>query len=198
MPRNFKQWQARFPARRRDPRGVVRAVLGALLALNLAGLWFVFNPPGGSLEDLERETAAARREILTRQGAIARLKLTTQRSGKAREAGDAFLAQHFLGRQTAYSTLVTELGAAAKSAGIKPREQTFAYEPIEGSDTLSLVLINATYEGSYADLIHFVNEIDRSERLLTIDQLQAQPLQGGGSLTITVRMNAFVREEAQP
>jgi len=191
MPRSFSfDWKRIV----REPQTAVRAGLGALLAANLAALFFVYQTPGGSLESLESEIVQARRDLIMKQQALDRLRAIAAKSAVARQAGDSFLASHFLNRQSAYSTLETDLGDAAKAAGVKPQERSYGYEPIEGSETLGMVTITANYEGTYADLVEFVHALDRSKRLLIIDSLAAQPQQGGGVLNITIKMNAFFRD----
>ncbi len=66
---------------------------------------------------------------------------------------------------------------------------------MEGSDTLEFMKITATYSGSYSDLIHFVNRIDKSSQLLIIEGLQATPQQQAALLNINVKLDAFVRED---
>ena len=59
--------------------------------------------------------------------------------------------------------------------------------------------ITGAYEGTYSDLLHFVNEIDRTKRLLIIENLAAQPQQGtGGLLNISIRFDTFVKEKLLP
>jgi len=199
MPRSFnlRQSLADLSAwARRDPRVPVRAVLGVLLAANLVAVWFVFHPLGGSVTDLAAQAVAIERQTQAKQREVKNLQSTLERVRKAREAGEKFEAAWFLGRRTAYSTLVSELGDAAKNAGVKEREKSYNVEPIEGSGDLSLLTVNANYEGSYSDLVHFVNQLDRSQRLLIIDALQAQPLQGTNSLSIALKLNAILREDS--
>ncbi len=174
-------------------RPVRRILLGTLVAANVVAAWFVFSPPGGSLEDLEGQLVTTRQQIRARQTAIARLHRTLDKTGQARMAGDAFLNQYFLPRRHAYSRLEVELGAAAGSAGLKDKGRSYSFEPVEGSDTLGMLTITANYEGTYADLILFLNDVDRAKRLLILESLQAQPLQGSPLLTITMKLNAFFR-----
>jgi Tfp pilus assembly protein PilO len=181
--------------RERNRADMARAGLGLLLALNLVMTWFMFHPPGGSTEDLEGAIAATRQQIAQRQQAIARLSRIIDKTVQARRAGEVFLAQYFLPRKHAYSQLETALGATARTAGIKAKDRTFNYEPVEGSDTLGMLSINANYEGTYADLISFVNQIDRMNRLVIIDSLTAQPVQGSQVLAINLRLAAFFRFE---
>jgi Tfp pilus assembly protein PilO len=179
----------------RDPRQLVRGVLGVLLLANLVAVFFVFRTPGGTLEELESQVIGRRTQLLQQQQAVVRLKQMVEHTEAAREAGDHFLNSYFLPRRHAYSMLELDLLRAAKAAGIRARERTNSYEPIEGSDTLGMLNISANFEGTYADLIQMVNELDRSHRLLIIEQLQATPQQGTNSLAILVKLNAFFRAE---
>jgi hypothetical protein len=179
MPRSFNlDWRSVA----RDPKQAVRAALGVLLLANLVAAYFVIQPLGGSVETLDGDISQVR------------LRAIAGKSAVARQAGDAFMQSYFLDRQSAYSTLESDLASAAKSAGVRTRERSYAYEPIEGSDTLGMVTITANYEGTYADLVEFVYALDRAKRLLIIDSLAAQPQQGGGVLNITVKLNAFFRD----
>jgi hypothetical protein len=172
-----------------------RIVLGALLVANLVAAAFVMFPPGGSADELERERAT-----LTAQAATGRARLlqTAQHEAaveKGRSEGEKFLGEYFLARRTAYSTLLTELVAAADEAKIKPKEHAYATEPIEGSDSLSMMTITANYEGTYANLMRFVHAIDRSPRMLIIEALNAAPEQGNNNLAISMKIDTFVRED---
>jgi hypothetical protein len=57
-----------------------------------------------------------------------------------------------------------------------------------------MVSITAGYEGSYADLLHFLRELDKANRLVIIESLAASPQQGTGVLNISLRLNTFIRE----
>jgi len=179
----------------RDPRLLFRALLGFLLAANLVAAFLVVRPIGGTAEELEQQLSALRRDVQQRQGAIQRLRTLAAKVEKGRLEGDRFIKRHFLARRTAYSALMGELGKSAQSAGIKAKEHTFAFEPIEGSDTLGMMIVTANYEGSYADLVQFVNALDRSTRLLIVESLTAAPQQTGGTLNVAIRLNAFVEDD---
>jgi type IV pilus assembly protein PilO len=179
----------------RDPRIFFRCLLGFLLAANLLAAFLVFRPIGGTAEELDQRAAALRSEIQQRTAAIQRLRAIAAKVEKGRVEGDRFIKQHFLARRTAYSTLISELGKSAQSAGIKPKEHTFGFEPIEGSNSLGMLIVTANYEGSYADLVQYVNALDRSGRLLIIESLMAAPQQAGGALNVAMRLNAFVEDD---
>ncbi len=181
----------------RDPRTVARVVLGVLTAANVIAAIAAFRPWADSVETLETQSNDLRKQHTQNRQQIDRLKLLTGKSEKARLEGDRFLAGYFLTRRTAASTLVSELNDMAKAAGIKPREHAFAFEPIEGSENLGMGSISANYEGTYADLIKYVNQLDRSPRFFIVESMGASPQQGNlGVLNIQLKVNVFVREDS--
>ena len=172
-----------------------RIGIGALLLANAAAVWFLLNPPEGSPEDLERQLASLTKQVAAKRAVLTRTRAHVIAVEKGRAQGDDFLNGYFLARRTAYSTLLTELITAADQAQIKPREHAYATDPIEGSDNLSMMTITANYEGTYANLMRFVNAVDRSPRLLIIEGLNAAPQQNSGVLSVNMKIDAFVRED---
>lgn len=192
MRSNF-DWRQFFNVR--DQKQLLRLVLGGLCLLNLVATFFVFYPPGGSPEDLSRQTASLQSQITRAQAGLARTKLIAGKVDRGRTQGDEFMRGYFLNTRNAYSTIVGDLVDAAKRASIKAKDHSYYTEPIEGSEDLSMLSIVGNYEGTYVDLLHFVNEIDRSKRLIILETLTAQPQQGsGGVLNISVKFDSFVRD----
>ncbi len=187
MPRNFN-----------GAAGIAvrwRIALGVLLLATIGAAWIVAYPPGGSADDLQRQLAALETQTAARRALLASTRQHVAAVEQGRAEGDKFLNEYFLARRTAYSTLLSELVDAADRAKIKPKEHAYATEPIEGSDSLSMMSISANYEGTYANLMRFVHEIDRSPRLLIIEALNAAPEQSGGTLNISMKIDTFVRED---
>lgn len=172
------------------PRGIVVALLG----LNLVAGWFVFAPFGGSAQDMEAQLSALRGQAKERRISLDRTKKLTTNMDRGRKEGDDFVATYFLSRPTTYSTVVDEVSSMAKRAGVRVKEHGFVEDPVEGSDELSMLSINGNYEGTYADLLHFLREVDMAPRLVIIEALSASPQQGSGVLNINMRANTFIRE----
>jgi Tfp pilus assembly protein PilO len=176
-------------------QGWWRIALGALVVATIAAAAIVMYPPGGSADDLERQLAALESQGTAQRALLASTRQHVAAVEQGRAEGDKFLNEYFLARRTAYSTLLSELVDAADRARIKPKEHAYATEPIEGSDSLSMMSISANYEGTYANLMRFVHELDRSPRLLIIEALNAAPQQTGGTLNISMKIDTFVRED---
>ena len=181
----------------RDPSSALRVILGMLVALNLIAAGLVMFPPGGSPEQIQAQLQTLQAQILQRKTQLTRARNIAGKVDRGRKEGDQFIDQYFLNSATTYSTIVGELVGAAKRANIKMKENSMVTEPIEGSEDLTMMSITAAYEGTYSDLLHYVNEIDRTKRLLIIENLVAQPQQGSaGVLNISIRFDTFIKERA--
>ena len=184
---DLKRWK-------KDPRVVTRLVLGVLLLANLVAAAVAFKPWASSVEDLERQAASLRQQIRQKQGSLDHLRAVVDKVQSARTDGDRFMGKYLLGTRSMSSTLALELEQMARKSGIRQKDTTFSFEPVEGSDTLTKVVITAVYEGTYADLMHFLNLLDRSERFLIVESLGAAPQQAGLMLGVTMKFSAFVQE----
>jgi len=201
MPKSFSFVAATTPLRRlnlaslKDPRVSVRAALGTLLVLNLAAALILFKPWGGSADDLDRRLTSMRAQLPKQQAALARTKLLVQKVEKARTESNQFMAKYMLNERNAYSTVLAELSQAADKVSLKPKESQQGVEPIEGSDTLGMMTISASFEGEYSNLTKFINELDRSPRFLIIESLTASPQPLGKVVNVNFKLNAFVKDE---
>jgi Tfp pilus assembly protein PilO len=178
-----------------DPQFLVRVVLGVLVGANVIAAGLVLFPPGGSAEELDRELATLRAQLATQRTMFEQSKQHAAAVDKGRDEGDKFLSQYFLPLRTSYSTLLDQLQQAAGQTKIHPKDTSFAQEPIEGSDVLKMISITAAYEGKYEDLMQFVHEIDRSKNLVILESLSAAPQQNGDVLTVSLKLDTFVRDD---
>jgi hypothetical protein len=171
--------------------------LSVLIAANLVAGYFVIRPIGGSVQDLTQQATEMRAQIRLEQGILNRTRLLAQKIESGRTEGDQFMGRYFLARRAAYSNIMAELSDVASQARITPKDSAFNIEPVEGSDTLEMMQISANFEGAYPDLIRFVNLLDKSDRLLVIESLNATPQQTGGKLNITLKLDTFVKEDVK-
>jgi type IV pilus assembly protein PilO len=195
MPANFSLRSASERAAaqvRRDPRALIRLVLGVLVAANVVAAVALWKPWSASPEQMEQQLAALRHQIRQREASLERLKTIVGKVEKARSQGDEFIDRYFIPRRAASSIIIAELRETAGRAGIKQAEHTFAFEPIEGAEELEMMTISGNYEGSYQNLVHFVNLLDRSPRLVIVDTLTAVPQRTAGVLNVNLKMNAFI------
>jgi Tfp pilus assembly protein PilO len=180
----------------RDPRVVMRVIIGLLLVGNLAAAVVAFKPFGGSADDLRREQQRLASQLEQLQKRIAASKQLVDKVQTARSQGDQFLAQYFMDVGTASTSVLVELNQTATDAGIKMGQAQFDRQPIEGSDTLVKETITVGFDGTYANLTKFMHLVDKSPRFLIIESMQAAAPQGQGgqSLNVTLKILAFIKD----
>jgi Tfp pilus assembly protein PilO len=209
MPRSFKLAGGSM----KDPRVVMRVVIGVLLVANLAAAVAAFKPFGGSAADLESRRQSLVLQLTQLQARLARNRQLVEKVERARSEGDSFLGKYFTDTSTTGAMIVTELNHAANDAGIKMGQATWNREPIEGSDILEMLTTQVGFEGTYANFTKFVNLLDKSPRFMIIENLQAAApqvqaqVQAGGrgatpppatgqALNVTLKIDTFVRAAA--
>ena len=183
-------WHRRFPPR------TVLAILG-LLALCDLGFYLGIARPAAReeqermarIDDLVAQVRASRRSIEAVQHAAERIET-------ADVDGSALVEEIALPRRSAFSELLTELGAASEEAGVEIRESSYAVEPIEGSESYGILAVNANFRGQYDSLVRLLFRLDRSELFFIIGSLGATPRDEGNSneLQINMRFDTFVRD----
>lgn len=178
-----------------NPRALIRAGLGILVAANLVAAYFVVRPLGGSAQELSEQALDLHSRIRQDQALLDRTRDLVSKIETGRNEGDKFMTGYFLPRRPAYSTIMAELNSLATDAKITPRDSAFTLQPVEGSDTLDMLQISASFEGTYPDLVHFVNLLDKSDGLLIIESLNAAPQQAAGKLSVLLKLDTFVRED---
>jgi len=185
----------RFNFSLQNPTSIAQLVIGALVAVNLVAAYFMVRPPGGSPEELQAEVRDTTAKLHQQRAVLERTKVLVGKIESGRQQGDRFLAQYFLPSGIAYSTVFADLIDLAKDAQMKTKESTYNVEEIDGSDTLSTMTITQSLEGTYPQLIHFINALDKSQRLLVVESLQATP-QASGGLAVQMKLQTYVREDA--
>ncbi len=174
---------------------VVRSALGALLLANLAAAGFAFHVLGGSPEDLAEQMRSKQRDLAWQLQQTDRMRSLVTKVQQAKVEGDKFLDDCTMERSSAYSTLIDDLNRMAAESGMQTKESSYVLDPVEGSERIEQLTISANFEGSYGSLTKLVNLLDKSQRFLIIDSMQASP-QSNGALNVNIRLDTFVRQTA--
>jgi type IV pilus assembly protein PilO len=190
MPKNFSLAGLKW----RDPRVGMRALLGVLLVANLAAAVIAFKPFGGGADDLRRERQRLQQQLAQLQAQVNRARSNAAKVQIARTEGDKFLDAYVTDRKVLTSSIYNDLMRMAKESGITLLPTTNSIEPIEGSDTLSMLTISAGCAGTYASLVKFVNLVDKANRFLIIESLNAVPQQSGPNLNVALKIDTFIKE----
>jgi hypothetical protein len=169
------------------------AVLLALL--NAVALFFYFVPPGGSRSDLTVQSMELQQRIAGTHAASLRLRTVASKVQLGNHESSDFESKYFLPKRLAYEAVLAELQRMAAASGMQDRGGAYTEEPIEGTSDLTLLNLTANFEGTYANLMQFLYQVDKSPMLLMLDTLTAAPLQSGHLLNTSLRFQYIFRED---
>jgi Tfp pilus assembly protein PilO len=180
-------------------RRKIQLGLAGLALFDLLFYLFAIGPLGDSDRQNRVQLATLQKQVRDRTAQVDRLASVVHKVEIARAGGDELLDTITLSRRTAFSEIVSELDQAAKTAGVDLRDRGINADPIDGSDTLSMLTITQNLEGNYDNLVKFLNQLDRSKRFVIVESLGAAPQQSGakdtgGKLSVTLKLDAFVKE----
>jgi type IV pilus assembly protein PilO len=194
MTRNFELKGAQV----KDPRVMMRVIIGVLLVANLTAAILAFKPFGGSAEDLRTEQQSLSAQLTAARTRLATSQRLVDKVQTARREGDQFLGEYFMTSSEASALVLTELTELAKESGIKMGQAQFSREEVEGSNSLVMQSWQVGFEGTYANFAKFVNLVDKSPRFLIIENMSAAApqQQGGQSLNVTLKIDSFIRDAA--
>lgn len=167
----------------------VAAVLGGLLALNLAFYLFFNLPRLRALESLEDRRNTAARELRTTTERVAKIQnLLTVYDDQTRRLDDFY--ENLLGTQMdRMTTIQKEVRSIATEFHIDPEAIDYNPAEIEGAG-LTLFQITIPLTGGYANLRQFINRIESSRHLLIVDSVELTGAREGGvMLSLTIKIS---------
>jgi Tfp pilus assembly protein PilO len=167
-----------------------------LLALNLLVLvaWTV--PRGYRLRNATARADAARIEVARERQLVQGLR---DRAAAVRANGRDLAA--FYGRlvgseRTELLPTLQEVERMARLPGLRPGGRSFTREAVANS-RVERVSVNLPLEGSYAQLVGFLREVERSPRFLTVDRVAMRSEEGGARLQVVLSMYVRTAPEAE-
>lgn len=197
MPRNFDVTQRLKSVTWDSPLVLVRLAIGVLAVANLVAAGFAFHWWNDSPAALESKLADTRQQLTIERSLVTRSKNMASKVDTARSQAGSFIDVYMTPRRNTYSTILGDLDSMATQSGIKTRERAITRDPVEGSTSLSMLTLTASFEGTYPNVLKFMNLLDRSPRFLIVERLQAAPVANSQVLQATVKLNAFVRDDVE-
>jgi len=182
---------------RRDFTSQRRVIIGglALLVLVDCGLdgfsWRQASAPRTPQQELDRQAI----QLKLLQGDIGRARAIQQSMPATQMDCDKFEKSLF-SSSTGYSAVTEELGGIAGKAGLQISGVNFHRKEIPNRG-LSEVELEATISGNYAGVVRFLNGLQRSANVYTVDSLalasENQPQGASGAIRVALHLRTFFR-----
>jgi Tfp pilus assembly protein PilO len=163
----------------------------ALLGANVLGLAVWTVPRTLRLRNAAVRAGAARAEVTHQREATARLR---DRADAIRS--NAADLERFYGKvvgpeRAELLPTLEEIEDMARSPGLKPGHRSFNRDEIKDAP-LERVTIVLPLEGSYAQLVGFLREVERSQHFLAVDRISMRSQREGGA-DLQVEMSTYLR-----
>lgn len=175
----------------------VLIALGLLLAVDVAlgaYSWHLASAPRRPQTDWEALTLKLklRRADIDRADKIRRDIHVTERQFEEFE-------KSLLPASTGYSSVAADLGSTAKNVGLQILTLGYKQKGIPDRN-MEEVTIDATVNGDYASVVHFLNDLQRSKNLYAIDGLalasDTQNQAGMGPIRVGLHVKTYFRTGA--
>lgn len=178
--------------RNRRTRQWFLGTMVALVALD-AAVYFAWVRPLQSAALDEKEMAVLEREMERSAAEVARLERIEHDLPGATVQLDRFVTQHFLAEQAGYSALVGELARTVADAGVRSGRVDFRSFGARDRPELLRIEMTTTVEGSYPNLLRFLEALERSENFYLLKRLELASTTSGGSLRLDFTLETYLR-----
>ena len=169
---------------------LIRWIIGAILALDVVlavVTWRV---------DTDPRTQRVELNLLRRQHAllaadVARAQEIRKQMPGVEKQGEEFFNQNLKPMGSAYSSVVSDLGALARDAGLNTETMSFRQHPADRRGVTE-VEISSTVNGSYANVVRFINGLEHSDNFYVLDGLSLGS-GSAGELRLNLQLRTFFR-----
>ena len=103
-----------------------------------------------------------------------------------------FYREFVVGSRAELIPLLEDIDHMATEPGLKPSARNYQLEDVKGAD-LTQVVVTLGVEGSYDQLVGFLDRVERSKHFLTIDRVGLTAGSMTGSPSLKVELSAYLR-----
>jgi Tfp pilus assembly protein PilO len=171
-------------------------VVVAVLGLNLLVLVAFTVPRSWRLSRVASRAGSLREEVARERALTAALKARVDAASSNTKDVDRFFKEMVQRREESLLPTLQEIEAMAHQPGLVAGRRGYTREPIKGV-ALTRVAIKIPLEGSYQNLVGFLEKVERGKRFLTVDKiaLSQKSEDRGGGAQLLVELSAFFKEQ---
>lgn len=177
---------------RRDLKWIAGG-LGVLLVANLGFYLFLNMPRLRALSDLRSARASVLSSLKVTTDLIERMSQLMQAYDDEVVRLDDFFENRLGTQRSRMTAIQREVRAIAREFRIDPESLDYVTSEVEGTDLIRFQ-VTVPLTGGYPNLRHFLNRIESSQHLLTVDSVELTgSREGGAMLSLTVKMATYFK-----
>jgi Tfp pilus assembly protein PilO len=165
------------------------------MALDAVLLLLLFRFPARSRAEQEAELRQLREEHAATQNDVRRMRDITRKLQTATRAEQDFSRGNFLSQKTAFSTMLSSLEELAAESHLKPSDAKYQLREGSNPQGWAEVQVSLALEGSYENLVMFINRLERSQLFWIIQGLNLSGAQGQ-QLRLSLQLETYLMAAA--
>ena len=178
----------------RPGRRTLLIALGALVLLNVA-VYFTFTlPRTQKRRNLDERLKVAQAEVALERQRMDALRAHFELINANNRDTTEFYRRRIGRRDTTMVPLLRDLEAMARSRGLKVASQSYGVEPVKGLE-LERFVVKLPVKGTYREVLAFVEELERSSRFVTLDEVRANA-QSEGEIEVQLALSCYFRSSS--
>ena len=140
----------------------------------------------------QAQVARLSQEVAEQAAEVARLGRVREQAPRLRPQLEQFAAEHFLTEQTGFSRVAAELEDAASQAEVRLGELSYETQVEKAQPDILRVEISTSMEGAYPNVLHYLEELERSPHFYLINELRVAGAEGG-EVRLEMRLATYLR-----
>lgn len=173
-----------------ETRNRLKILIGALLAVDAIAVVLLFSPWIGSTESRKQQLADLWHELQTKTRQVEPLRGLDKKIPLAGRQIADFYKDRLPGHE---SDVAQALGRVAAESGVRLTGAKYKLDAPEGVD-LTPLEVEAEVEGSYPQLAHFLNGLERDKTFFIVNSVE---LAGeNGPVKLAMKLETFVKAGA--
>jgi Tfp pilus assembly protein PilO len=178
----------------RDTRRKMKTALIALGVIDVIALGIWFSPLVGSERSRRDQLDSGWKELQEKTRQVEPLRGMDKKVITARQNINDFYKQRLPDRDSA---IAEAMGRVAKDTGVKIDQIRYSPEDAPAVEAVGLreMDVEASLNGSYLQLVKFINELERDQIFFIVDSVQLGGEQAG-QVRLQMKVATFLRSEA--
>ena len=161
-------------------RRLLQGLLAGLLVVNILFFSLALKPAGARTRDQAEMFRRLRHDLESSRQTADRIQKIPADLGEARQQGLQFYQDKFLQltrnpgaatKPTGFSILMEELDKLARANRVHKGAVSYSLNEVLGRPELNQVDVTTVLEGDYANIVQFVNQVERSGLFMIIDNI---------------------------
>lgn len=169
--------------RRQRQQYLLAAIVGAVALINLLFFLILYRPARSEYFNLRGSVEPLRSEIMSRQVSFAQKEKLSSQLETTDQDRRLLFAAHFIKREAGFAEILSNLDEMEQQSGVRKTRVDYSDpDPIPQYGLYS-IKIRIPVQGSYASIVNFLRELERSDKFYIIDAVEVHTGSEGTAIT---------------